>query len=179
MSFFDDFPGRVEQPLPLVEPQHGIGMVGGFVPWRIVLARTEIAYAALQGFEAFPSGVQFALVERFRNEIDPVDRTPFGIDPRALRIGVQFSDGRSGATQLFTGRARPLRSGEVLIGSRGGSGHRGEQHMNMWLGPLPPPGPMQWFSVWPEMGITEHSVEADASELVSAAMAAQRLWPDD
>ncbi len=51
--------------------------------------------------------------------------------------------------------------------------------MNMWLGPLPPPGPMQWFSVWPEMGITEHSVEADASELVSAAMAAQRLWPDD
>jgi hypothetical protein len=179
VNFFDDFPGRLEQPLPAIEPERGMGMVGGFVPWRIILARTEIGYAAVQSFEAFPSGVEFALVQRFRNEIDPLTRPPFGIDPQALRIGVQFSDGRSGATQMFTGRSRPLRSGEVLVGTRGGTGHRGEQHMNMWLWPLPPPGPMRWFSVWPETGITEHSVEIDASELVSAAAAAERLWPDD
>ena len=100
VSFFDDFPGRLEQPVPAVEPDRGLGMIGGFVPWRLVLARTDIAYAAVQSFEAFPSGVQFLLVERFQSQIDPVGRPPFEIDPRALRIGVQFSDGRRGATQL-------------------------------------------------------------------------------
>ena len=153
-------------------------MVGGFVPWRIVLARTDIAYAAVQAFEAFPSGVQFQLVERFQNQVDPTARPPFQIDLRALRVGVQFSDGRSGATQLYTGRSRSMRPGEVLIGPRGGVGHRGEQFANMWLWPLPPPGPMRWFSVWPEMEIEEHSVEVDAADLVTAAATAERLWPD-
>jgi hypothetical protein len=37
---------------------------------------------------------------------------------------------------------------------------------------------MRWFSVWPEMGIRERSVEVDASELVSAAAATEQLWPD-
>lgn len=179
VGFFDDFPGSLERPLPPDASDAPAGMVGGFVSWRIVLVRTEMAYAAIQAFEAFPSGLHFELVARFHDrDLDPETWHPFLRDHRGLRIGVQFSDGRSGATELFAAHPRAMRPGEVLISPRGGVGHRDEHHMRMWLWPLPPPGPMSWISVWPEMDIGERSVEVDGSELVAAAANAERLWPD-
>ena len=96
-----------------------------------------------QAFEAFPSGAQCELVARFHDrDLDPETWHPLLRDHRGLRIGVQFSDGRSGATELFAAHPRAMRPGEVLISPRGGIGHRDEHHMRMWLWPLPPPGPM-------------------------------------
>jgi hypothetical protein len=70
------------------------------VPWRILLARSDKAYAVTRDFEAFPSGLHFELVAHFNDDTARTGRGPrhrrAGIE--APRIGVRFADGRKTAT---------------------------------------------------------------------------------
>jgi hypothetical protein len=179
MRFFDDFPGYVVRQVRDGASAPPTGMVGGFVPWRIVLVRTQTAYAALQDFEAFPSGAMFELVLRVRDwDPDPEMRTLTVLrDPTSFRLGVRFGDGRAGASDRFADQPRALRPGEVLLIPRAGSGHPHEFRQAFWLWPLPSAGRMHWISEWPAMEIGEQSIDADASELVAAARTSERLWP--
>lgn len=142
VSFFDDFPGYVERRLPDGASGPPPGMIGGFVPWRIVLVRSDDAYAALQDFEAFPSGVLFELVLRLQDwNPDPSTRTHTVLrDPTSFRLGVRFSDGRAGASERFADQSRELRPNEVLLFPRAGSGHPHEYRQAFWLWPLPSAG---------------------------------------
>ncbi|MDA8313538.1 MAG: hypothetical protein M0Z46_23555 [Actinomycetota bacterium] len=180
MRFFDDFPGHVERRLPDGASGPPSGMIGGFVPWRTTLVRTHNAWAAVQDFEAFPSGILFELVARVEDwDPDPSARTHTLLGhPTSLRLGVRFSDGRAGATDRFAERARPMRLGEVIFFPKGGSGHPHEYRHAFWLWPLPPPGPMTWICVWPAVGVGEETVEVDASELVESAASSERLWTE-
>ena len=180
VSFFEDFPGYVERRLPDGASGPPPGVIGGFVPWRIVLVRSRDAYAAVQDFEAFPSGALFELVLRVQDwDPDPSTRTHTVLrDPTSFRLGVRFSDGRAGASERFADRPREMRPEEVLLFPRAGSGHPHEYRQAFWLWPLPSAGLMRWISAWPEMDIGEQSVDVDASELVAAAESAERLWTE-
>jgi hypothetical protein len=180
VSFFDDFPGYVERRLPDGASGLPPGMIGEFVPWRTVLIRSDDAYAAVQDFEAFPSGVLFELVLRLKDRNpDPSTRRHTVLrDPTSFRLGVRFSDGRAGASERFADQSRELRPKEVLLFPRAGSGHPHEYRQAFWLWPLPSAGLMRWISVWPAMGLGEQTVDADASELVAAAESAERLWTE-
>ena len=183
VSFFDDFPQpppppeRVPRPPKPWDGPPG-GTIGGWVPWRIVLVRSDEAYALLRDFEAFPSGLHFELVAQFNDDTARTGCGPLhrrrGIE--APRIGVRFADGRKTAT----GPPRPQEpDGDPaypLLRSGGGSGGGGRSRVSYWLWPLPPPGLLTWVSIWPEMGIGETSVEVDASVLSDAAAEAERLW---
>lgn len=186
VGFFDDLPPPEADPEPAMHgaPWGGppIGVIGGWVPWRIVLVRTEHAYALLRDFEAFPTGLSFQLVACFdENVFGPERREPEDPPVTDTRpwIGVRFSDGREAATQRVRGmptsggnERRPVSRG------RGGTGHPGEWRLGYWLWPLPPPGPLTWFATWPEVGVGEASVEVDASALGPAAVESEQLWED-
>ena len=103
VRFFDDFPGHVERRLPDGASGPPSGMIGGFVPWRTTLVRTHNAWAAVQDFEAFPSGILFELVARVEDwDPDPSARTHTLLDTRRRCVSVSAS--ATGA------RARPIAS---------------------------------------------------------------------
>jgi hypothetical protein len=189
VSFFDDFPvppPPPERPRPERKPWMGPppGWVGGWVPWRIVLTRTADAYAVIGDVEAFPSGVQFSLLSRFRpGTFDPhpgpgrpMLRPGF---PGGPLFGVAFGDGRKAMLgRTFPSPDEPDPSGPVLI-SRGGGGGGEEWRMGMWLWPLPPSGPLKFVTSWAEREQAESSITVDAGELVAGANAAEQLWVVD
>lgn len=158
-----------------------LGAIGGWVPWRIALIRTEHAYALLRDFEAFPTGLLLQLVARLDKSVfGPERRTPEPpvADTRPW-IGVRFSDGRSAATPR--GRKSTTSGGDEtrpVIRGRGGTGHPGEWRLGFWLLPLPPAGPLTWFAAWPEVGVAEAPADVDASALAPGAAESERLWED-
>ena len=182
MGFFDQLSAPEECPSParVGDPWAGppTGVVGGWVPWRIVLVHSDNAHAFVHGFEVFETGLLFQLMARFDPNSIEFDDTPRGpvVADTCPRIGVSFSDGRKAATSATgvppTGGAedRPCMRG------RGGTGHPGEWRRGYWLWPLPPPGPLTWHAIWPDLGIVESHVQVDASELGTAARASDRLW---
>lgn len=181
VGFFDDFPTPApprERPRVEPKPWSGppAGWLGGSVPWRIVLARSEEAYAVLRDFEVFPSGLGFSLVTSFKDQqmqrhADPgllgLQRTP--------RFGVVFADGRKAVAGPPVTPSETEPNGPILrFGGGGGSG--GVRRMGFWLWPLPPPGPLTWVAQWPDQGISEHSVVVDATDVAPAAAQAEQLW---
>ncbi|HET9731606.1 MAG TPA: hypothetical protein VFP54_02920 [Acidimicrobiales bacterium] len=134
-------------------------------------------------FEAFPTGVAFTLVTK---------RRPGTYDPQvtwahqqrlsggAPEFGIGFSDG--GRTRLHQpwGPSDSEPSGPRLSG-RGGGGNPEEHRSNLWLWPLPPPGPVTLAARWEEGGIPEQMNTVSGEELIEAASRAEFLWevPDD
>jgi hypothetical protein len=187
VSFFDDFPqpSPPQEPAPRRrEPWDGPppGIIGGWVPWRIVLARSENAYAVLHAFEVFPTGLGFDLVMHVRDTGGGrgARHLPHMMTADALRLGVRFADGRKAATD-WLGRAERDVGGELerpVLRTYGGGGGGGVFRRHFWLWPVPPAGPLAWVSTWPEMGIGETSVEVDASVLAAAIEETEELWEE-
>ncbi|HZQ88135.1 MAG TPA: hypothetical protein VFA83_25020 [Acidimicrobiales bacterium] len=189
MSFFDDFPPPPSPPeLPRFERKPWMGpppgWVGGWVPWRVVLTRTADAYTVITDVAAFPSGVEFAVVSRFRpGTFDPHARPggpPFRPGyPGGPMFGVGFADGRKAMfARPFPPPLEDEPDGPVLT-PRAGGGSADEWRMGMWLWPLPPPGPLTFVTAWAERGEAEHAATVDAAELVDAASRAEKLWDVD
>jgi hypothetical protein len=150
------------------------------------LVRNENVYAVLTDVAAYPTGVEFSILARFGPGIanqPPGPGRPVGMPfhlagPDAPRLGIGFPDGR----KAVSGIMRPPPLGEpdhpVLI-ARGGGGGGDQYRQGFWLWPLPPPGPLLVVISGGAMGIVEHSVTLDASELVTAAEHADQLWEID
>ena len=189
MSFFDEFEAPPQPPMPAPrtrEPWEGPsdGVIGGWVPWRLVLARAEKAYAVLRNFEAYPSGLGFDLVTYFQEEPrGPRERGMHMMArPDGPRIGVLFADGRKAATGSNPSTAPAQGPGDPqqpVLRPRGGGGSLGKWQMSFWLWPLPPPGRLTWIGAWPDVGTDEVSVDVDASVLEAAARETEVLWVPD
>lgn len=190
MSFFDDFPrpkARRVRP-PKRQPWQGSepGWIGGWVPWRVVLIKTDDAYAMLREFEAYPTGLQFSMVTTFRPEpTPPASGVEEMMHARMMmmrgrngpRFGVMFSDGRKTAVdEGFPIGSRDREPDRPVLVHQGGGGGGGVWRQGFWLWPLPPPGPLTWVASWEERGIAETSVVVDASVLLEAAAEAEKLW---
>lgn len=186
MSFFDDFPQPPPRPEPEPrrrQPWEGPprGVIGGWVPWHIVLARSDRAFAVLRDFEAFPSGLNFELVTYYKEDdpTRPMGRRHRMRDPEAFRLGVRFSDGRKAASTEWPRREDDGDPALPVLHPGGGGGGGGKWEMSYWLWPLPPPGPLTWVASWAEVGSAETAVEVDASVLEEAAASAEQLWNED
>jgi hypothetical protein len=155
------------------------GWLGGFVPMRLVLARTPARVVTISGMAAYDTGVEFVM--RFRS------REPFGgpggllgflgWEPKA-RFGVVYPDGSSWeATGNDRDESRlldePARPNVHLVGGGGdGLGYR----LNAWMWPLPPPGPVRFELTWPDEGIDGAVAELDGQLFRDAATTALHLW---
>jgi hypothetical protein len=161
--------------------------IGGPVPIRLLLARTENVAVAVLGGAAYPNGFEFRLAIRSRDEpqeIDPWEGDPFwsrrrlgqeGLPDELFRFGVEFSDGRR-ATTVSGPILDDEPEGPVLT-QGGGGGGSGSWESEFWLWPLPPPGPLAFVCEWPARGIALTRAEVDAALVRDAAKQAETLWP--
>jgi len=145
----------------------------------VVLPRSPNIEAVLQDFEAFPSGVKFALHARF----GPGVFNPLGTYPGAAggpHIAATFSDGRTGRVEppppLGSIPREPM-PGDVIFdyyeggGRTNDGGRTNEWTMILWLSPLPHLGPLTFTIGWPEKGAPVSAVHVDAGELIQASRA--------
>src|SRR6185295_10694815 len=98
MGFFNAPPPPPRRrPLPQPPPPEWMaapeGWLGGFVPVRPVLARTEEVVITLEQLEAFPTGVRFELTVVTRRPFVGVSAVRWGIGGGGIRLGVAFPDG--------------------------------------------------------------------------------------
>lgn len=203
VGFFDDlrlpaYGAEEEEP----ETPPWLGAPGdwlpGVVPVELVVARSEKAAVYLSRLAAYPVGCSLT-VEAVTRERQ--DTTAFELmysrrrghetelPDELLRLGVQFADGRKatslggiwdGSTAVAFGvddeDRDPAKEISLITGGGGGSDRHSTQEL--WLWPLPPPGPVTFVCEWPAMDIHEASVEVDAESMRAAADRAERIWPE-
>jgi hypothetical protein len=160
-------------------------VIGVTVPLGVTLVRTDDLALAAPGATAYPTGIAFEVVLLLREQVrDPLAFHPFhmfhgGAREEALRLGVQFSDGRK-ATSLesrFPHEPNERPSGPLLMPHGGGGGGR-RWDVSFWLWPLPPAGTLELVCEWPARGIPLRRVSVDSDRLLEAASQAAPLWPD-
>jgi len=147
------------------------------LPTTVVLGRNDDTVIALTGLAVYPAGCDLRIEVRSRR---PDLGFPFGfahpVVPRSdrpgngLLLGVLFSDGRK-ATWPTTGSGTGAR-----LTPRNGSGGAGAFRQDLWLWPLPPPGAVELFVAWPELGVPESSAVLDGVAVQTAAGQAIELW---
>ncbi|MDI6102712.1 hypothetical protein QLQ12_29245 [Actinoplanes sp. NEAU-A12] len=164
-------------------------ILGHPAPIAQFVARSEHAVVALQQFIAYPEGCGITL--RITARRGSLPETVWGrlygphgeMDPD-LRFGVRFPDG-SRATPVdnaFPGWARPTDRPEppMLVDVASESGSSADSYgcdRQMWLWPLPPPGPFEFVVEWQSMGIDMTAVTVDGTAIARAAEKAQPYWP--
>jgi hypothetical protein len=176
MSFFDA-PAPPPPPIPPQPPRPEWikapeGWLGGFVPVRLVLARTADLVITVGAFEAFPTGIRCALKVRSREFIHAF----MGLD--GIQLGVAFPDGskwQSTFDDWRTSLETPPPAPNVT--PMGGGGNESDSQVDLWLWPLPPAGPVTFALSWPARGIAETTAQIDGAFLRAAAAVAQQLWP--
>ena len=152
------------------------------------VARTDHAVVALQQVIAFPEGCTLTVhVAARRGALEDSAWAPLhGGTPTDtdLMLGVRFPDG-SKATPVdnaFPGWARPTDRPEppmlVEVGGESSSTDRFfRSNQQLWLWPLPPPGPFEFAIEWPSMGIAMTLTTLDGGAIVAAAEHALPYWP--
>lgn len=171
MSFFDA-PAPPQPPWPewMKAPE---GWLGGFVPVRLVLARTAALVITVGRFEAFPTGIRCALKVRSRESIRAFEALAEG-----MQLGVAFPDGskwQGGSAGWRNPLETPPPAPNVM--QMGGGGNESDSQVDLWLWPLPPAGPVTFALSWPARGIAETTAQIDGALLRATAAEAQQLWP--
>jgi hypothetical protein len=176
MSFFDA-PAPPPPPIPPQPPwpewiKAPEGWMGGFVPVRLVLARTADLVITVGPFEAFPTGIRCALKVRSR-EFTHAFKALEG-----MQLGVAFPDG-SKWQGVFDDWRTPLETPPPApnVTPMGGGGSESDSHVDLWLWPLPLAGPVTFALSWPARGIAETTAQIDGALLRATAADAQQLWP--
>jgi hypothetical protein len=102
-----------------------------------------------------------------------------------LRWGVELSDGRQATTldespwatipdDVDPGGWVP--SHPFLDGVGRPTVHGGTWSRDVWLWPLPPPGPLMLMCAWPDRDVDETATTVDSAPLLEAAAEARPLW---
>jgi hypothetical protein len=156
------------------------GWLGGFVPVRLVLARTAERVVILGPMAAFSTGVEMTLLHTSREPVRGPFMGPGGFGPAGDEmplIGIAFSDGSKwqsgGQAHLPPSVDAPA---APYVQFQGGGGGGGTFRMELWLWPLPPEGPVTFAFAWPAHGIEETTIVVDAQVFRTAASQAEQLW---
>jgi hypothetical protein len=168
-------------------------MLPGYLGGDLLLGVSEEVAVTLRRLACYPSGFSFILetADRYLRDEDEVD--PHGVwapgsfrrrevPDTILRFGVSYSNGHK-ATTLEPLAFAPWHfedeSGEPkphLALDRGGGGSATEVSYDLWVSPLPPPGPVTFACEWPAFGIPETLRRIDASRFHKAAAKARRIF---
>jgi hypothetical protein len=171
-----------------VRPHWELGIA---VPVRLEFVRAEDVAFAILGIVAYTTGFSFRFSARLRVPHDlflhPIRargdlRLATSWKPPGLAFDVQFADGRrSVGGGLFPWPRDPSaeRDGTTLTlrSSHGGGARTGRSwDSDVWLGPLPSPGPLAFVYEWPDHGIELTRREVDAQPILDAAHRSKPLW---
>lgn len=168
MGTFDTLPPpALPEAVPATEPprQPGRGAVGRplALGWSF---RGPGTLLVLDGLVAYPDCLEFA-VRSWRVE----STRPFDFSHESVRVGVAFSDGRACASGIHE-----KAEGMPALAYAGRQNHRRYAETDYRVSPLPPPGPLTLYVVWPDGGIPETAVELDAAAVLDAAANAEAVW---
>ncbi len=170
------------------------GVLPGIVATELVIAETEQYAICVTRICAYPTGFTFELLTLARSyeSVDPLMFGPHGahrrrrrgehgdLEPQELRYGIQFADGRK-ATSLQDryGTDSGAPASGILLRQNGGGGGGRSYRQEMWVWPLPPPGPLSFVCEWPAAGIDLTRHDIDAAVVTDAATRARALWPSE
>jgi hypothetical protein len=181
---------------------------GGVVALELFLARSEKAAVVIESATAYPTGVEFTIDVRWREQSPEWRWSRFEhhrsrsseLPDELFRAGVQFADG-SKATTLESGLDVPVAVSDAediafggvsavadneesqvpegpVLSPRGGGGGGQRYSQSFWLWPLPPEGPLTFVCEWPALDIGLSRVEIDSALIREAAARSRTLWED-
>jgi hypothetical protein len=156
-----------------------------------VLVHTPEVGVFADGFRVYPYGFTFKVTALAKDaEGDDVLGDPFGLSVRrrartpadrdnALRIGIEFPDGRGATVDGPRGSGSPSEPPEppVLRGG-GGSGGGGRWEQGLWVWNLPAEGDVSIVYSWLAREVPESRLTLDGEALRAAAARAVVLWPE-
>ncbi|RQO48085.1 hypothetical protein DBV08_11785 [Rhodococcus sp. KBW08] len=144
------------------------------LPISLDLNRTDNLVVWLSAVRVYSFGMMFAIDARYEDPALSLSLGSFDGRPTfthfsaPLLVGLGFADGTSATTvQKSRGPLLELRSTE----SRSGSVH-GEY----LLAPIPPAGPIEVATAWPQLGMDEKVVALDGAVIASASDRVTQLW---
>ena len=173
----------------------------GLCPLSVVLGRSATTAVLVEGVRAHPTGVVLRLVVQLRERgrearrrvVTELDVThgrgqlALSLPAGGLRWGVEYSDGRrvTSVDDYSPHEASPdewdpdwLPDRPVLRGLGRPTSWGGAWSRDVWLWPLPPPGPLRLVCAWPDRGIAETGTTVDAGPIRQAAAQAVPLWDE-
>jgi hypothetical protein len=149
------------------------------VALNLVVARTQDLVVSIPEARVFPTGVSLQVAVQRREPPDRPDAFLFGPPhPEGPRVGVLLAGGAKAVAGSPFPNAYERPQGPVLLPRSGGGGGL-RLHSELWLWPLPPPGPLTVVYEWAAQGIAETRVEVDATPIVEAADRAVELWREE
>jgi hypothetical protein len=191
MSFFESTP---ERPPPEFEGpgnpawMRPDGVIPGPAPVEVFLIRNNDVAVAVGCVTAYPNGFEFTVHARLRDREWVWGKSPLDslADPRtrepeqALRLGVQYADGRRARTSSHRPIPAHRTNDEHLVLLEVGTGGTERQwDGSFWVHPLPPGGPVTFVASWLLYEVAETRAELDSSVIHEAARRAVILWPDE
>ena len=159
-----------------LRPRNGrAGGLGGTVS----SLRTADAHGQFSEVFAYPTGVSITVFIKMRPKPRPPGERPnFLASPlHQVVFGIELSDGSKAFTTPGFGppdKAPP----RLSLRKVGGGANDTRTHIQLWLWPLPPPGPLTLGVRWPEGGIPEATVTGSSEALLAAAEDAEHLWAE-
>jgi hypothetical protein len=174
------------------------GWIGAVLPVQELIGRSEEAAVCLTRIVAYPLGFEVTL-DAFTRSLsrgyafdDAIadwhrgeqDRPP----PQLLRYGIEFADGRKSSNigGMFGGtvfamsaadESAPDPAKDICLVPGGGYGGGRRSRQEVWVWPLPPPGPVAFVCEWPRYEIPETRVTVEANLIREAAGLAEAIWP--
>ena len=168
--------------------------IAGVVPVDLELAASETVVMAMTHIAAFPQGFGFHFDTVTSVDVGEVCASSIedgeGND-LALLFGVEFADGRraDGGTNwimrdgedhfglpAMPKRLPPDPDLEVFISAGGVASYDRRFAGSCWVWPLPPPGPLTFWTGWPAAGLPVRPTRIDAELVLAAVSASRRLW---
>ena len=150
-----------------------------------MLACSDAVAVFLHGIACYASGFAFTLEVTYRYE-PPEDEEPrhhplgmWGPRPRegADRFGIGYSDGRRATLDERHPPQPPSSTGPLTILQGGGHGGRGHYSGELWVQPLPPPGPVTFAVEWAAEAIDETLATSEGERFAAAAKRSERIFP--
>jgi hypothetical protein len=153
----------------------------GLGPSGLLLARTPTTAVHLAVTGAYPDGLGLQVQAFFHPDhpYGPLTRPPRRpTQPMDdLRLGLQWPDGTRAEAQPAHQPPTGEDPSAVRLFSRGGGGGGIHWRWELWLRPLPAPGPVTVYVQWEPRGIPETAVPWDLAPFVHWADQTEELWP--
>lgn len=165
------------------------GVIPGVAPIGAILIRTDTLAIGVSGVAAYPNGFEFIVHALLHHEqltwgISPIDPSADPVTKQnpeqALRVGIQYPDGRRARSANYQPPPVDDTDSEELVMTGTGSGGTGRQWGGrFWVHPLPSDGPVTFVASWLLRGVTEASAALDSSVIHEAASRAVIFWPQE